>query len=541
MSHHQSFDIMSSGKATSAVDQEKSSNDIAGEDDLLSTINPSFIHEILLADTTDFSLSRAAGADNRVTLSFEEFNQCLDDLDKEGLDPSMVLKKAVRDHICETVARKPEMVDPVRNFLKILHNKIRSLIPNRKDLHSILKDEKVMEAQSLMELQPLVAKAAQSLSLLESEARSKSTTALVDNLQRKEQCSTGKNGVLDTDEITFWVTSIIYLLYKAELCEADKQDFYLVQVLAPLVHEKGPTMEQKNYQSQFGAFSSPKSSPETRTWIHSLVKSHNSSQGHDGINNLTASVDARKNLIRSGWVEDILFRDATQKPKNLPEILVHDNKRLQMLRDVTRIAVAGCALVLHACNSTGAESQVVLTSTAETSVDGRARLLQALKNRSKPPVEYENDAAEAVLALAKEWNAFQDLSDASAQSLKNRSIAVLRGEDSVLKLLNNRIKEIMKDLVVHGYDNKDDVLIPPKMQTGRGGTSSTDGSPPVSRIQNAAETVFCQRGFAVFASELATASKLAAKIIDLAIMLYFEELLDDMVLEACNEVSSTFT
>jgi hypothetical protein len=527
-------------------------SDASGQSNgIMSTIDPAFIHTILL--TGPLEMPGGTNGTRDKTIAFNEFRQFLDDVTHQGkLDPSLVLKKAVRDHICEAISQNPNNVSSVKNFLLELHSKIRALIPNRKDLHSILEDDNVRNTQALAGLKSFILKAACALEKLESEARAETTLALIEELQKQQQQQSENGNQVEPGELMLWVTAIVYLLHKAELCEADKQEFYLKNVLAPRIHQEGHSLEKRYYQAQFGSFSDPNSSSATRQWIQSLVKSYEAcihqTQSGTAANrdkdaklaSLLASADKRKDLIRAGWVEDIIFRDANQKPMRLPEVFAHDSNRLQTLREVTRVAVAGCALALHACNSVGADSKLVLTSSEETSDIRRAGLIHALRDRSKPPNHYEENVANAVVALAQEWNSSlrgHTIEEDTLLGLKNRVFAVLRGDDPVLQLLNNRIKDAMREVLVSQQDktSNDNVITPMQMRTGHG----SEALQAVSEVtdsnigRSSSEKLFCHRGFAFFASELMHATKLAGRVIDLAIKLYWDDFLDKVVVEAC--------
>ena len=482
----------------------------------------------------------------------------------DSLEPTFVMKKGLCDYICETsLAQDQQSYDltPLHGLILELHHQIRALIPNRKDLHSILEDDSVGKAKSLQDLQPIMLKAAQSLAQLESESRADTTLSLIQKLESTLDDTS-------TNNIRFCVTVVLYLQYKTELCHADKQNFYLVNIWAPRIHnQEGLTLEKKFFQNQFGHVSDPASSPATRQWIQSLVDNQ---QNKNMLELLSSDEEERKNLIRAGWIEDIVFRNANQPALHLPEIFVHDAKGLQQLRDVTRLAVAGCALALHAGNAGGGsanpktttspESEMDDTAAANTQSSPRMQLIQALKHRGVPPDVYETNVSHAVVRLAIGWNSsLHEPGDSTStdsnsllESLKYRTIAVLRGEDPVLQLLNTRIKEAVRDIVVQRmhHPKENNAFVPiESMATGVGSSVAMrqrhDQQPAASggdssrqnqlRPHTNVEKLLCQRGLSFFASELALMSKHAANIVELAIHIYWDDLLNKMVLDCCQQ------
>ena len=276
------------GQASNSSTQTRTaSNNPRNDDDtFLATFDPSFIHRVLVTDPSDFS-SLSSGASSRYTLSFEEFCHALE-MDHRGhhrssdLDPSMMVKKAVRDHVVQRLLRQhpqqqaKENLAPICDLLLEAHQAIRSLIPNRKDLHSMLDDEAVKKVETRKEVLPFIAKAAIALSQLESESRAVTTRALInDHLQNNES----QEQQTEKETIVFLLNAIIYLLYKTELCQADKEDYYVAHVWAPRIHREGPAFVKNTYQKKYGAFSDPKSSPATRQWIQSLVMKNQSPSG----------------------------------------------------------------------------------------------------------------------------------------------------------------------------------------------------------------------------------------------------------------------
>ena len=140
--------------------------------------------------------------------------------------------------------------------------------------------------------------------------------------------------------------------------------------------------------------------------------------------------------------------------------------------------------------------------------------------------------------MAEEWSPSND-TKLEVESLQGRTVAVLRGEDPVLQLLNTRIKGVVQDVVVQNLHQEDSGDVPAKLQTGRSGRIP-QSSPSTAKKNNTSniERLFCQRGLGFFASELALVATRSAKIVDLVIDLYWEELLDKLILEQSEEAAA---
>lgn len=504
------------------AEKAESSVSSAGRDVVLAKMDPMLIHRVMLTDQSKFCFLTTSGKPPAMTPSYEDFFQHLES-SSSTKNVDRIMKKAFRDHVCTFVLNTRNM-EPVHQLLLELHTKLRSLVPNRKDLHGILKDENVRLATNPSEILPLVLEAGQSLEQLESEARSESTNAWITESEKYDISSDAKESVY------FIVTSIMYLLHKAELCKNDKQDFYLANVWAPELHAgtRGIELERIAFETRFGSLSNKSTAPHTQKWIQTLV----GEQSDDNRSVLRVSSEARMNLIRVGWVEDILFRSAERPSLLLPEVLALDNLTIEGIREVTRIAAVGSALALHACNTAGVSS-TVLNQPLEQSSPVEARrgsLVQAMADRNwSSQVEYEESVSTAVFALAKEWNS--SLDDKIRETLASRTSCVLRGEDPVIKLLSSRMKVAFQKLVVWKPQ-----AFPLELRSGRGNLEvNQGGTEPAKLFEAEAKKEFCTQGLSFYASDLAAASAMAVKVIELAWNIYGNNFLDKLVLEACRE------
>jgi len=346
-----------------------------------------------------------------------------------GTDEAMIMRCAYRDQMVERILQKKSLAD-AQELLLSLHKALRDLVPSRTDLHGLLSDKAVKDATSLPELVSFAIKAAKALQQLESEVRAESTFQWIQSTLNLHYDS------LSEESISFLVTSILYLLFKADLCNKDKQDFYLSHVWASKIVQQGPDLEREAFQARFGPFSDPSTAPSTRQWIQSLVEN---TSDRDAL--ASSAKDARRNLVRAGWIDNILFRSPNLQPLALPEILELDADRIQNIRQVTRLAAAGSALALHACNAAGQSTDILNQDPQNQSTSlelRRVALVQAMRERSKPPATYEADVADAVLALAKEWK--PSLDESTISMLQSRTQSVLRAQDPVIQLLDSRMK-----------------------------------------------------------------------------------------------------
>ena len=109
------------------------------------------------------------------------------------------------------------------------------------------------------------------------------------------------------------------------------------------------------------------------------------------------------------------------------------------------------------------------------------------------------------------------LPSSSEESLLNRSKATLNGEDPVIKLLDNRMRDIFRLLVISNPQKRQQA--PSSLRTGR---SLSTGEAPNnesndSLFKEAAKQEFTVNGFAFYSNELAEASLLASRTINLVI------------------------
>ncbi|GKY95575.1 hypothetical protein MPSEU_000518900 [Mayamaea pseudoterrestris] len=392
-----------------------------------------------------------------------------------------IIQSAYRDSLCVAM-KEHRSLDPAKSLLISLHDKIRSLIPSRIDLHDQLSDH-IRERKKKGVLIRIIT-AAQALEQLESEARAETTNAwisvahkLVDEgLDSSMTEITEEGRGLDISD-SFLITSVMYLLLKAELCEQDKQEFYLARQ-AKYILDHGLDMERSHFIGRFGELSIA-SAPDTRKWIETVVKRATP----DIKAKLKNSSAARHDLVYSSWISDLLFAD---EQLNLPEVFALDLNGLKGIREVTRIAAAGSALALHACNAAGKSASILEEPDDDAVYRCRAAMVLVMNERhGKSQIEYESIVSAHVVALAKVWNPMLDSS--AVNMLRSRTLKVLRGEDAVIRVLEGRV--------------------------------------------STAFATFSKYGMVFYASDLALAASTAYKIVDLCWRVFAAQLLEPMILQ----------
>jgi len=237
-------------------------------------------------------------------------------------------------------------------------------------------------------------------------------------------------------------------------------------------------------------------------------------------------------LVRMGWVDDILFRPSDRSSLHMPEILALDHFHLQSIRDSTKIAAAGSTLALHACNAAGIGVHVFNEAIEQSSpIDlRRQHLVNAMSQRIGMNQEtYEQSVADSVVALAKEWNS--SLSHDAIESLQGRTASVLRGEDAVIKLLDSRIKDVFRYMMLWKAQNCD---APHELRTGRGKANFSPSTETSKMFQLEAIKQFCRRGLSFYSSDLSNTSWAAVKVVNLSIQTFKDDLIEKVILDACS-------
>ena len=492
-----------------------------------------------------------------------------------NMNINALVKGAFRDQMVENIVNQDDGT-PAAELLCELHTFIRKLVPSRPDLHGRLDDQAVRQASHrLTQLVPHVIHAATALQALESPARSETTAAFVRlfteqtahltatrsaHVIRSDDITTSKTHSFQTEPavVKLLVGGLLYLLFKAELCQDDKDNYYLTALWAPALQTIGPRLERLAFAKQYGPLDSPTTAPATRHWIEGLVRQvhQQPTSTHLTMEALTTRHHARHhrwNLIRQGWVEDVLFRPADAASLSLPEILAADAGRLQGIRHLTRMAAAGSALALLACQAAEAPADVLaLVDDDDPKVNGdddsllvlnrrRKVLVQVMADHFKSPVNYEKDIANAVLEIARIWK--PNLDPRTTEGLMHRTKKVLEAQDPVIQLLDSRMKECFRELVVHSASSSAEATVPSHMQAGSlpKRPAAHPGTHDKQVFLAKANALFKAKGLAFYASDLSQAARLASRVIDLVLKVYGEEMLDRMVVEACQKITDQAT
>ena len=495
--------------------------------------NLALVHRILLTDPADFaSLTISGHPPILETPPYDAFASSLSQNQNDrdvstAMNINATVKGAFRDKLCESIAGKHEWSEAV-DLLCELHLFIRNLVPTRKDLHDYLSDNEARKAHNLPALRTVVVKAATALQALESPARADTTGAWVRQFLQMD-CSSNE---FSSDSIKMLVNGLLYLLFKTELCETDKQNYFMAAVWAPVLQREGVKLERMAFENEYGSMKKSSTAPATRDWINSLVEKLTKAE----ISALLVSKGLRWNLARTGWIEEILFRSADSSALRIPEILARDAGRLQGLRHITRMAAAGSALALLACQAVEQPIEVFEEFEAEndeSSILNRRRkvLLQVMAEHFKSPLNYEQDIGNAVIAIAKIWK--PDLCMQAKESLLHRTQNVLKAEDPVIQLLDGRMKDCFRELIVQAPS---ETAFPTHMQSGALARNATHSVPndKDSFIQKGA-ALFKKKGLAFYASDLSNAAHVASRVIDLAWKLYGDKMIDAMILDACQK------
>ena len=459
-------------------------------------------------------------------------------------------------------------LEPIATLLLELHAEIRALVPSRRDLHGILDDDQVrhtlLEQQSssssssssyssYQQLLALVVHAAQALGQLESEARAESTlewirlasttsTTLSEQQPQQQDDSTRR--------IRFLVTSILYLLTKAELCARDKQDFYLSHVWAPILARIGPQLERQAFVQHFGPFAHSTTAPSTRAWMNSIR--------NDSTTTTCTTREEPRTRIQRSWIQDIVFRDPALGSMDWPEVLYLDVPAVHQIRSSVRVYVAASSLVLYA------RPAAVAVDDDEPSLlleEKRSQLVQALKarypfgsddpNTASATTDYETTVCQAVVELAQCWRRQPSdglLSSNQMDALNHRTQRVLAADDGVVDLFSQRVKECWTELMIAPTASSSTgststnhhapgwMTAPPQLVSGHGNPSLSRSNHHKRQYGKRATFVahathvLARHGLPWFAKELTEAAWKAHQIIAVALDLYYEVLLEPCLL-----------
>lgn len=176
-----------------------------------------------------------------------------------------------------------------------LNNKLKNLVPNRKDLHQFFKSDQINACKTLNDYCSLILNMAQVLmQFLESEYRSVSTREWYQvTTQWRTDESTSIPYEFDCEK-TYLEASLTFLAGKADLCQMDILNFQLVKS-APIVKKHGKEYELHAFEEKFGNISdlSSKNFTATWKWVKHLKETYQS--------------ESFVNQLKLGFVNEILF------------------------------------------------------------------------------------------------------------------------------------------------------------------------------------------------------------------------------------------
>jgi len=582
----------------------------AGDDDapfdamaFMSNFEPSLVHRVLLADPSDYPNLTMSGRPrlDRTPVFDAKFlyeNGFTDtppptgeggdgNNDDVSLQISRTMKKAFHDalvasllHVAATQRGDreddeeqdtPPSNTPDLSALVIeLHEKMRQMIPNRTDLHGMLRDEDVKSIQLGGDrdvlsayLQHLI-RSAEALLQLESEDRSVTTQQWLEMASGVVVALPSPSTLpLDiTSPEVFVVSSLSYLHLKADLCASDIADYQLSTV-APQIALHGTEYERSVFQQRFSQFEEEHAAPITRQWIERTIQECGMSREE-----LRSSEERRVTALQtSGWVNLILFQTRggvtneedsgasgdsdginvdegtdEQQPQlepfiHVPEILQLDIANLRSIRSTTRMSVIGSALALHACTVAGVGDAVLRREPSSPEINQcRDDLIEAMSGRDVSSQQaFEEDITSTVIALARVLK--PTLGDEEEKVLKSRTPKVMQGEDPVVKLLDNRMRIVFCELMEWSPEHSQ--TIPTQMSTGRRMAprqSSSSGLAASASISDLflteAKRRFMTRGFAFYSAELSDVCLKATKVINLAFIVYGKDLMEPIMMGA---------
>jgi len=514
--------------------------DVAGIDDIPSSIldNQELVHQILLTDPSDFHKLSWNGV-TADEISVDDFmanwidgrsisepttKQTTDSPEQQIVDN---MRRAFFDGIIDEM--KKGNLEPMKRLLLDLHDMMRKLIPNRTDLHSHLSDDGVKAVSDVDSFFELLLVAANALGNLESPARACSTLEWI----RVASGAVAETQYGFTSKEAYAAASCAFLLFKAEVCQIDVANFQLTKV-APLLHSVGSEYELQCFKTTYGLGESPSNDdlkeklPATNSWILSMLSSI---EAQAEVSRANSSAKRYACLKSRGFVDYLLF---TPNQLAIPEVYAADTSRIMHIRNEARYVVIGCALGLHISNVARADPSVFATVPLSSPLleEKRQALDAALRAKYSNQKEFYSTVANVVISFVLSISGESSLIPSTERSLRNCVGAVLRGFDPVLKLLDNRVKQLMRNLCKW----QPSASVPIPMQTGRSvikgdeGQSTAIGTKDLFLADAMKEA--SKSGFSFFGDKLVEAGNLAFRIADTSINSYGDAILDRLVVDA---------
>ncbi|KAL7513683.1 hypothetical protein ACHAXN_011016 [Cyclotella atomus] len=524
-----------------ADEAEKQDLDISANlpDELVS--NVSLVHRVLLTDSKEFDRLSWDGTDAQTpSISVDEFmKQFLPHSARVGsqetmdmVDVSTQIARSMKLAFFNNIAIDMEQGNfgSMRSLLFELHEKMRALLPNRRDLHSYVNDEQIENITSAVDVIRLLIRCGHILSnYLESPARSLSTRDLLLSLEdfnRNDLDETSVPFGLESTMI-FTAACVGFVLQKIDLCHADIANYKLA-CAAPLLHQVGHEYERKQFQKTFGQYenasieSLQKMLPATFDWIKD-INAHSESEGAGA----QSSLEQKMDLLKSrGFVDGVIF---TRNQMSLPEVFTLDAESIAHIRNEARCCVIASALVLHACQVSKAPASILSSDFIPDEVTlAKDALSAVLRQKHTEQKALESSVIGATTNLANAM-ANGELDATETQGLKNHVLAVLHGDDPVLKLLDNRVRTYFSFACKWKPSG---IFNPVEMKTGRSllevktGIKNNGIPSTKEEFQTAARREASRLGFSFFQGDLVDAGDVSRRIVGLACSIYGRDVLD---------------
>lgn len=503
--------------------------------------NHELVHHILLTDPTDFHKLSWNGV-NIEDASVDDFmagwiendpvgdasiNQTIGSPEQRIVEN---MRKAFFDGIIDEM--KSGDLESMKRLLLDLHEMMRKLVPNRSDLHSHLNDEEVKAARGVGALSHLLLVAANALgNNLESPARASSTLEWI--RVASDQDAEAYYGF--TSKEAYVVASCAFLLSKAEICHADVANWELTKV-APLIHSVGSEYELRRFKRAYGLDDSFSNSdlreklPHTYSWIMDMLTSI---EVQAEISRANSSLKRYACLKSRGFVDSLVF---ASNQLAIPEVYAADASRILHIRNEARYVVIGCALGLHISNVARADPSIfsIVPLSSPLLEQSRQALDAALRGNYPNQKEFHSKVANVVTSFVLAINGESSLPPSAEKSLRNCVGAVLRGFDPVLKLLDNRVKQLMRNLCKWQPSSS----VPISIQTGRSVLQGEERQ-PTARTSSTKELFLAdamkeasKSGFSLFSDKLIGAGEMAFRIVNVSINSYGDAILDRLVVDA---------
>jgi len=612
----------------------------------MANFSPTLVHRIMLTPPSSFSSLTMNGQPRSSSLTFvqvlrkEGYNvnnkESSNDDGNRSIDQGSIgnevhgasqhsmeetiaqtVRKAFRDAVLCQISQTKQGIDetpigsdssppclyaPLLEIIQEIHQKLKLLVPNRKDLHQLLNygQELKSRLETFQGVLTLLLDIAEKLSLLESEDRSASTQQWLDlakGLQNRDGLEDEADGALtltlpnpdndddddDDDEFAngesslehrkitilckeFILASATFLHDKIDQTQTDIADFQLGNILAPKIHALGKEYLRRDFETRFdasvehmalstdrdtgeGANGKENLVPHTRTWLKEIVQNCDIEKEEL----LHSDQRRREILLQIGWVDSILFRSPRNassveqgdtigelnSPFYMPEIFYLDIMSVKAIRMTTKISVVGSALAFIASSIGGSgDAASMLRQDPLDSIvqDCRQKLIRAMGNKTVGSQElFERGVGDAVMELTIVLNPSLEIDSVKEGSIRSRTVATMRGDDPVIQLLDNRMRNIFREMMVLNPSSRQQV--PDSIRTGR--IMSSAGGNSVQGVYGdaflrASKEEFVKKGFSFYADELAESTLAGHRIMNLASYIH-GSWVDKMVKNACKK------